>query len=56
MKRLVIHFMYLMALVMTGCGGSPEEKPPEKAPEMTAEEKKNMEDQMEMMRRNYKKQ
>jgi hypothetical protein len=41
---------------MIGCGGSAEVKPPAKAPEMTAEEKKNMDDQMEKMRKEYKKQ
>ncbi len=57
MKSSVCHFLCLVPFfAMIGCGGSAEVKPPAKAPEMTAEEKKNMDDQMEKMRKEYKKQ
>ena len=55
MKTTLRNLLCLTPFVaFLGCGGTPEEKPPEKAPEMSAEEKKNMEDQVNKMRGDYK--
>ncbi len=51
-------YAIMMILPLAGCGGSTEEQaPPSKAPEMSAEEKSNYENQMKMMmdQRNAKK-
>ena len=49
--NLLVALAYLSLLFgFVGCGGVSEEKPPEKAPEMSAEETENMNKQMEDMR------
>lgn len=43
-------FAIVMIMPLAGCGGSTEEQaPPSSAPEMSAEEKANYENQMKMM-------
>lgn len=49
--RGLICLTFVLAVI--GCGGVSEEAPPEKAPEMTAEEKANMESQIEDMKQMY---
>ena len=58
MNRLLAVTFLSLLFGFVGCGGVSEEKPPEEAPEMSAEETANMNKQMEDMRnmRNQKKQ
>jgi len=43
-------------LLIAGCGGVKEKGPPKDLPKMTPQEKKNMENEMNKMRKMYKKQ
>jgi hypothetical protein len=55
MNRLLLGLCCAASLfTFTGCGGG-EEKPPEKAPEMTQEEKTHMENEVAKMRDMYSK-
>ena len=56
MKRLLRNLICVVPLfAFVGCGDG-EQAPPEKAPEMSPEEEKDMQDEMEMMKKEYKKQ
>jgi hypothetical protein len=55
MNRLLLRLCCVAPLfAFAGCGGG-EEKPPEKAPEMTSEEKAHMESEMAKMKDMYSK-
>jgi hypothetical protein len=55
MNRLLLGLCCAAPLfTFVGCGGSAEEKPPEKAPEMTQAEKDNMEAQKAKTMEMYK--
>lgn len=57
MKRIMELFCVSFCLCIVGCGGVDEVPAPDKAPEMSAEETQNMENEMAKMRemRNQKK-
>ncbi|MDG2128021.1 MAG: hypothetical protein P8K08_08500 [Fuerstiella sp.] len=51
MNRLFSLGCLSLLFTFVGCGGVAEEAPPTEAPEMSAEETQDMNDQMEMMKK-----
>lgn len=56
MLRMVRHFAFVVPLfIIVGCGGVKEKSPPKEAPTLSPEEKKHRLEEIEKMKKMYKK-